>query len=128
MDNMNQLSTAKRAQVVNALCEGVSIRATCRMTGVAKGTVLKLLVDLGAAVEQYQDVTLRNLKLKRIQCDELWSFVYAKQRNIPEKLAGQPGIGDAMEAGVSTHVWSVEEIIGLLDWAAANPRPAGDSN
>jgi IS1 family transposase len=91
---MNQLSTAKRSQVVAALCEGVSGRATCRMTGVAKGTVLKLLVDLGAAVEQYQDVTLRNLKLKRIQCDEIWEFVYAKAKNVPEEHAGEWGYGD----------------------------------
>jgi IS1 family transposase len=91
---MNQLSTAKRSQVVAALCEGVSGRATCRMTGGAKGTVLKLLVDLGAAVEQYQDVTLRNLKLKRIQCDEIWEFVYAKAKNVPEEHAGEWGYGD----------------------------------
>jgi len=91
---MNRLSTAKRSQVVAALCEGVSIRATCRLTGVAKGTVLKLLVDLGAACERYQDETLRGLKLKRIQCDEIWSFVYAKAKNVPADHAGESGYGD----------------------------------
>src|SRR5713101_4559866 len=60
---MNKLSLSSRSQVVAALVEGNSIRATCRMTGVDKGAVLKLLVDLGAACESYQDVTLRNLKL-----------------------------------------------------------------
>ncbi len=61
---MNKLTTARRSQVVAALVEGNSVRATCRMTGSDKGTVLKLLVDLGAACERYQDATLRNLKLK----------------------------------------------------------------
>src|SRR5437667_8193113 len=91
---MNKLSTARRTQVVAALVEGTSIRATCRMTGVAKGTVLSLLVDLGAACEQYQDRVLRNLKLKRIQCDEIWEFCYAKAKNVPEEHAGEWGYGD----------------------------------
>jgi IS1 family transposase len=64
------------------------------MAGVAKGTVLSLLVDLGAACEQYQDRVLRNLKLKRIQCDEIWEFCYAKARNVPEEHAGEWGYGD----------------------------------
>lgn len=91
---MNKLTTAKRTQVVAALVEGNSVRATCRMTGTAKGTVLSLLVDLGAASEQYQDATLRNLKLKRIQCDEIWEFCYAKAKNVPEEHAGEWGYGD----------------------------------
>jgi IS1 family transposase len=94
MDSMNQMSTAKRSQVVAALVEGNSVRATCRMTGAAKGTVLKLLVDLGAACERYQDQTLRNLKLTRIQCDEIWEFCYAKSRNVPKEHAGEWGYGD----------------------------------
>jgi IS1 family transposase len=94
MDSMNKLSTAKRSQIVAALCEGVSIRATCRLTGAAKGTVLKLLVDLGGAAERYQDETLRGLKCRRIQCDEIWSFVYAKSKNVPEAHAGEFGFGD----------------------------------
>ncbi len=64
------------------------------MTGAAKGTVLSLLVDLGGACEQYQDRTLRNLKCKRIQCDELWQFIYAKARNVPKKMKGAFGVGD----------------------------------
>lgn len=91
---MNKLSTANRSQVIAALVEGNSVRATCRMSGAAKGTVLSLLVDLGAACEQYQDATLRNLKLKRIQCDEIWEFCYAKAKNVPEEHAGEWGYGD----------------------------------
>jgi IS1 family transposase len=90
---MNRLSNAKRTQVVAALAEGNSIRATVRMTGVAKNTVTKLLVALGQACEKFQRETLVNLKSKRIQCDEIWAFVYAKDKNAkPEmKVAGTAG-------------------------------------
>jgi len=75
---MNKLNTAQRVQIVAAHVEGNSIRATCRMTGAAKGTVLKLLADLGWACGVYQRQTLVNRRPKRIQCDEIWSFCYAK--------------------------------------------------
>ena len=90
---MNRLSPEKRQQVVAALVEGNSIRATVRMTGVAKNTVTKLLVDLGRACDEYQRRNLVGLKSCRIQCDEIWSFVYAKERNAdPEmKAAGTAG-------------------------------------
>ena len=91
---MNKLTQAKRVQVIAALVEGNSIRATCRMTGVAKGTVLKLLVDLGSACAAYQDRTLRNLPCTRVQCDEIWSFCYAKEKNVPEEMKGKLGFGD----------------------------------
>lgn len=91
---MNKLTQAKRVQIISALVEGNSIRATCRMTGVAKGTVLKLLVDLGKACASYQDRTLRNLPCKQIQCDEIWSFCYAKEKNVPEEMRGTLGFGD----------------------------------
>ena len=80
--SMNRLSQEKRIAVVAALVEGNSIRATCRMTDVAKGTALKLLVDLGAACESYQRTVLVDVPCKRIQCDEIWAFVYAKGRNV----------------------------------------------
>jgi len=80
--------------VVAALIEGNSTRATCRMTGVAKGTVLKLLVDLGKACAEYQDKSLRNLTCSKIQCDEIWAFVYAKEKNLPKDKEGQFGYGD----------------------------------
>jgi len=92
--SMNTLSTEKRCQVVAALVEGNSIRATVRMTGVSKGTVLKLLVDLGLVCDSYQRSVLVNLKCKRIQCDEIWSFCYAKQKNVPIAKRGQYGYGD----------------------------------
>ena len=91
---MNRLSTKKRAQIIAALVEGNSIRATCRMTGAAKGTVLKLLADVGKACAKYRDNIFRNLKCKRIQCDEIWSFCYSKKKNVPEKLKSQFGYGD----------------------------------
>ena len=79
---MNKLTDAKRAQVVSALVEGCSIRSIVRMTGVSKNTIAKLLVELGAACSKYLDENLCNLPCKRIQCDEIWSFVGAKQKNV----------------------------------------------
>jgi IS1 family transposase len=91
---MNKLTTAQRVQVVSALVEGNSIRATVRMTGVAKNTVVKLLADLGRVCAEYQDTTLRALPCRRLQCDEIWSFVYAKNKNVPEEKK-HTGAGDA---------------------------------
>lgn len=91
---MNRLSTAKRAEIVRALAEGMSINATCRMTGAAKMTVLKLIRDLGAATSRYQDTALRNLTCQRIQADELWAFCHAKAKNVPEQHRGEFGYGD----------------------------------
>ena len=91
---MNRLDIKKQAQIISALVEGNSIRATCRMTGAAKGTVLKLLADVGQACAEYQDKTLKNLPCKRVQCDEIWSFCYAKDKNVPEDKQGEFGYGD----------------------------------
>jgi IS1 family transposase len=91
---MNKLATIKQAQIIAALVEGNSIRATCRMTGAAKGTVLKLLANVGQACSDYQNKTLRNLTCQRIQCDEIWSFCYAKEKNVPKDKQGQFGFGD----------------------------------
>jgi IS1 family transposase len=91
---MNKLSNERRAQIIRALVEGNSIRATCRMTDTAKGTVLKLLVDIGRACDAYQHAHLRGLSCRRIQCDEIWSFVGAKARNVPTAKQGQWGMGD----------------------------------
>jgi len=93
MVTMNRLTTAKRVAVVAALCEGNSIRATVRMTGVAKNTIVKLLVELGAAVTRYQDTALRNLSCRRLQCDEIWSFVGAKDKNLKDEDKGKFGRG-----------------------------------
>jgi len=91
---MNKLATEDRVRVVSALVEGNSIRATCRMTGVAKGTVLKLLVDLGRSCVAFHNEKVRNLSCEVIQCDEVWSFCYAKEKNIPPAKRRMPGYGD----------------------------------
>lgn len=91
---MNRLKKERQIQVISALVEGSSIRATSRMTGAAKGTVLKLLADVGKACSDYQNRTLRNLSCKRIQCDEIWAFCYSKNKNVPEDKKGQFGYGD----------------------------------
>ena len=74
--------------------EGNSVRSTVRMTGAAKDTVLKLLARIGQACAEYQDKALRNLTCKRIQCDEIWQFCYAKDKNVPEDKRGIFGYGD----------------------------------
>ena len=91
---MNRLSIERRAKIIGCLVEGNSLRATARMTDSAKNTVIKFLADIGQACADYQDKALRNLKCKRLQCDELWSFCYAKQKNVPEDKKGQFGYGD----------------------------------
>lgn len=91
---MNALSAERKAQVVAALVEGCSIRSITRMTGVAKGTIMRLLADLGAACASYQERTMRNLPCQRLQCDEIWSFVYAKEKNVTAEIAAQRTAGD----------------------------------
>jgi len=91
---MNKLSMEKRKSIISALVEGNSIRATCRMTDAAKGTVSKLLHDVGLACIKYHDLSLNNLQSKHIQCDEIWSFCYAKQAHVSPEKQGQFGYGD----------------------------------
>jgi IS1 family transposase len=90
---MNRLSTAEQARVVSVLVEGNSLRATARITGVARMTVEKLLRDLGAACAAFHNATVRNLRAQRIQCDEIWSFVGAKEKNVTPEQKAQ-GSGD----------------------------------
>jgi IS1 family transposase len=94
MISMNRLPPEKRQAVIAALVEGNSIRSTVRMTGVAKNTVTKLLVDLGTACSVYQDQAMRDLTCERVQVDELWCFCYAKARNVPADKRGEFGYGD----------------------------------
>jgi IS1 family transposase len=95
MFSMNKLSMAERVSIVRCLVDGCSMRATSRITGVARNTIDKLLVELGAACLDYQDRTLRNLPCKRIQVDECWAFCYAKAKNVtPEIAAKNPHAGD----------------------------------
>jgi IS1 family transposase len=92
---MNRLSIERRAKIIGCLVEGNSLRATARITDSAINTVVRLLVDVGKACSEYQDRFLRNLKkCKRLQCDEIWSFCYAKQKNVPADKKGQFGYGD----------------------------------
>lgn len=91
---MNKLSIEKRAQILGLLVEGNSLRAASRLSGCSINTVTKLLVDVGTACAEYQDKALRDLSCKRIQCDEIWSFCYAKSRNVPEDKKDVFGYGD----------------------------------
>jgi IS1 family transposase len=91
---MNRLPRERQAQVVRALCEGNSIRSTARMAGVSVNTVVKLLRDVGSACLDYQDRAMRDLPCKQLQCDEIWSFVYAKAKNVPKEHKGELGFGD----------------------------------
>jgi len=91
---MNKLSLERKTQVIKALCEGNSIRSTARITGTAINTVVKLLREVGTACLDYQDKAMRNLSCKKLQCDEIWSFGYAKAKNVPEEHNGEFGYGD----------------------------------
>jgi len=91
---MKILDHKARAHILHLLCEGQSIRAITRLTGASKNTVIKLLIDAGKACETYHDANVRNVKAKRIQVDEIWSFTYAKQKNVPMAKAAPEGAGD----------------------------------
>ena len=91
---MNKLSSEDRARILHLLCEGQSIRATVRLTGASKNTISKLLVTAGQACMAYQDRVLVNLKCKRIEVDELWSFVGSKEKNVPADKKNTGTMGD----------------------------------
>jgi IS1 family transposase len=121
MVSMNQLTVERRVQVVKCLVEGNSIRATVRLTGVAKNTVTKLLVDLGEACSAYQDRTLRNLPCRHVQADEIWAFCNAKAANVPKAHRGEFGWGDVW-------TWTAidPEIKLMISWLIGH-RKAGDA-
>lgn len=91
---MRKLHASDRARILHMLCEGQSIRAIERIAGASKNTVAKLLSDAGAVCAAYQDQAFRNLKTKRVQVDEIWSFTYAKQKNVKAAKAAPEGAGD----------------------------------
>lgn len=91
---MNKLNVVDQTKVIQSLVEGNSIRATVRITGIAKKTVMRLLGDVGFACREYQDKTLMNLTCEKIQCDEIWSFCGMKEKNVPEEKQGRYGYGD----------------------------------
>ena len=97
----NVISTAKKIAVITALVEGCSVRSTVRMTGVSKGAVLRLLVSVGAACADYQDRIIRNVAAKRVQVDEIWSFVGCKEKNVTAAK---------LEAGACGDVWTFTAI------------------
>jgi len=90
---MNSLDNKRRSRIVAALCEGNSVRSTCRMTGASLHTVLKLLIEMGCACAAYHDANVRNLRVRRLQCDEIWAFVGAKKKNVTVKQQAE-GWGD----------------------------------
>src|ERR1035441_9587347 len=90
---MNKLTTEERTRIVSALVEGNSMRSVSRMTGIARNTINKLLVDLGTACSEYQDKTFVNLKCRHIQCDEIWCFCLAKEKNCTPEMKAK-GAGD----------------------------------
>ena len=118
---MNQSSMQRRVQIVSALVEGMGINAVCRMTGASKMTVLKLMTDVGHACLAYQDRVMMNLPCKRLEADEIWSFVGAKEKNVPREPKGF-GRGDC-------YTWTVIDadtklipcwLVGTRDGACAD--------
>ena len=94
LQTMNKLSSQERAHILQLLCEGMAIRSIVRVTGVSKNTVAKLLIDAGAACQTYHDTNVRDLNSRRVQCDEIWSFCYAKQKNVASAKAAPADAGD----------------------------------
>ena len=92
---MNKLSMDKKVAVVTALVEGCSVRSTSRLTGVAKGTILRILDEVGTACAAFQDAVIRNVKAERVQVDEIWSFVGCKQKNVTVEKMERALCGDA---------------------------------
>jgi IS1 family transposase len=92
--NVNRLTTQDRARILTVLAEGMGVNAACRVTGVSKNTVLKLLADVGRACAAYQDQTMRNLTCTQLQVDEIWSFIGMKQKNVPADADPMLGLGD----------------------------------
>mgnify|MGYP003380807526 CR=1 FL=1 len=91
---MNKLTIEERAKILHLLCEGMSIRAITRLTGASKNTVAKLLIDAGKACAAYHDANVRDVKAARVQVDEIWSFTYAKQKNVAAAKAAPDHAGD----------------------------------
>ena len=92
--SMNVLPTEKRVAILKALTEGCSLRSTSRMVGVSINTVTKLLEDAGEACLAAHDKLVQNVRASRIQCDEIWSFCYSKERNVATNKADVDGAGD----------------------------------
>jgi IS1 family transposase len=118
---MNKLTTNERAQVLTALVEGNSIASTCRMFGVNKVTVLRLLADAGTLAADYHDLTVRELSTRRVQLDEIWSFCHSKNQNVQPKNWGK-GHGDSW-----TWISLDADTKLVINWHVGN-RGSGDAN
>ncbi len=94
MAGMNKLPSAKRVQILSMLCEGSSMRSVSRVADVSINTVAKLSADAGAACEAFHHQTVRGVRAKRVQCDEIWAFCYAKQRNVSTAKDAPDQAGD----------------------------------
>ena len=91
---MNKLTNSKRTQILELLVEGMSMRAASRVTKVSINTVTKLMVEAGEACAAYHDKTVRNVTAQRVQCDEIWAFCYAKEKNVARARSAPRGAGD----------------------------------
>lgn len=105
MFSMNKLPTETRIRILGMMVEGMSLRAIARLTGASKNTIVKFLREAGEACLRYQDEHLRGLTCKRIQVDEIWSFVGMKQKNVPAERKGEFGIGDSTRRFESPRPW-----------------------
>ena len=94
---MNKLSTQKRAKILGMLVEGMSMRAVSRLEEVSINTVSKLMVEAGEACAAYHDETVRDVQASKVQCDEIWAFCYAKQKNVPRAKTAPQGAGDGLD-------------------------------
>ena len=118
---MNKLSVAKRAKILHLLVEGTSLRVISRVTGASINTISKLLVDAGEACAAYHDETVRQVRAKRVHVDEIWTFTYAKQKNVKTAKAAPEGAGD-------TWTWTAIDADSklIVSWLVG-PRDAGSA-
>ncbi|HYR29120.1 MAG TPA: IS1 family transposase [Thermoanaerobaculia bacterium] len=116
---MNKLSVEGRTRVLKALVEGNSINSTVRMTGVAHTTILRLIAEVGEACLRFHDAQVRNLSTTVVQADEVWSFCYSKEKNVPEQFRGRPGYG-------SIWTWTALDSISklMISWVVSDRSQA----
>src|SRR5258707_475891 len=119
--NMNRLPRETRIQILSMLCEGSSMRSISRVADVSINTVNKLLIDAGEACVRFHDETVRNVQSRRVQCDEIWSFVYAKQKNVATAKRKDLAYGDVWTwtALDADHKLIISYLVGGRDGAYA---------
>lgn len=119
---MNRLTAQDRVRILTVLAEGMGVNAACRVTGASKNTVLKLLADVGTACAMYQDQNMRGLKLTDIQCDEIWSFIGMKAKNVPADADPALGLGDCYTFTAIDRETKLMPcwLVGFRDWQSTN--------